>query len=202
MFTPLRSTALAVLTLFACGGAALAGDFGHRGGYGRRGFCPDCEPACKVAYQTCYRDVKVVKYKQECVTDYVEQECTVPRQIVETHYKEVPEVVYTTITDYRIEQVDRGCYERQACYDAHGCVIYKKVWVPRLCTVKVPYERVVKECVTKEVPYQVARTVYDKVIKKVPVEKVVEVPYVVTQRVAYRAPVQVACTCPPARAAY
>lgn len=185
MFKSLPTTRLATLLVLVCGTPALAG-----------GYSPGYQPECKIVYETHYRDVKVIKYKTVYVTDFVAKEFTVPRDVVETLYKQIQEVVYSTVTDYNLEQVDRGYWGQQQYYDNYGCVQYKQVWYPNLQTIKVPYQREVQDYITKQVPYQVTRVVYDIVIKKVPVEREIVVPYEIIERVPYTVAVKVCYDAP------
>ena len=109
-----------------------------------------------------------------------------PEQITETHYRTIEDVIEKTVVDYKLVKEDCGCYEQQAYVDDCGCTKYRKVWVPRYVTKKVPYERVVKQVVTREVPYEVTRTVYREVVKKIPVQRKKMVPYIVYKRIPYQ----------------
>jgi hypothetical protein len=185
MFKNLSAARLASLLVLVCGTPALAG-----------GYSPSYQPECKIVYETHYKEVKVLKYKTEYVTDFVAKEFSVPRDVVETLYKDVQEVVYSTVTDYKYEQIDRGYWGQEQYYDSYGCIQYKKVWYPNVQTIKVPYQRQVQSYITKQVPYQVARVVYDVVIKKIPVQREVTVPYEVIESVPYQVAVKVCHTAP------
>ena len=189
----------AALFTISLANSALAGGYGPQaGGYGHGGHGRDWQPQpqFKIVYETRYRIEKVTKYREELCTTYVNEECKVPRQITKTEYKMVPEVICRTITEYKYEKVDKGSYQRQAYVDAWGCTKYKEVWCPNIVTIKVPCQREIKETIMKKVPYQVTCTVYETVVKKVPVTTKKMVPYVVECKVPYQVAKKVPCDPP------
>jgi len=187
MINRITTFALSAVLTFSFAAAALAGDYGHGHndrGYGRGGDYG--QQKCKIVYETRYKFVTKIEHKKEYYTDYVNEVCEVPRHITDTLYREIEDHVFVTVTDYRYEEVDKGGYEVQSYCDDYGCNKYRKVYVPNICKVKVPFERRVKKCITRKVPYEVTRTIYEKVTKRVPVKKFRLVPCEVQVKVPYK----------------
>ena len=185
----IRRISFALVSMITLSSSAFAGGYG--GGYGD-GYGYG-QPDCKIVYETRYRTVTVTKYRDEVVTDYVEQECQVPRQITKTLYKQIQVPVVRTITEYEEKQIDKGYWGNQSYVDTYGCTASRKVWIPNICTIKVPCERQITEYVTQSVPYDVTETVYDTIVKKIPVQRTIQVPYDVVEQVPYQVAKKVCC---------